>query len=106
MSSALRVGVKRVAAATARPVQAVPRRAMSDGQTRLVENRKIFQANPHLHGEKRQESVAMTSCVCIWVPLSVFYLVLVLYHELLESENWKFWFWRSSASRTMPTYLV
>lgn len=48
MSTAMRMGVKRVAASVARPAQS--RRAMSDG-SRLAENRKIFQANPHLHGE-------------------------------------------------------
>lgn len=51
MSSALRIGAKRVAAAAARPAQAAPRRSLHEGQARLLEKRKIFQANPHLHGE-------------------------------------------------------
>lgn len=83
MSGALRVGVKRVVAATARPAQVVPRRAMSDGQTRLLENRKIFQANPHLHGEtilhreKRPGDVLCASfgCFVLVSPLLVYELL-------------------------------
>lgn len=51
MPSALRIGAKRVAAAAVRPAQVAPRRSMHEGQARLLEKRKIFQANPHLHGE-------------------------------------------------------
>lgn len=50
MSSAMRVGVQRVAAAAARPAQI--RRAMSNGTPpRVIENQQRFQQNPHLHGE-------------------------------------------------------
>ncbi len=61
MSSALRIGAKRVAAAAARPAQAAPRRAMSDGQARVLEQQKVFQANPHLHGESSLSPPSRTS---------------------------------------------
>lgn len=51
MSSALRIGAKRVALAAARPAQVAPHRSLHEGQARLLEQRKVFQANPHLHGE-------------------------------------------------------
>lgn len=56
MSSALRIGAKRAAAAAARPAQVAPRRSLHEGQARLLEKRKIFQANPHLHGESVGQS--------------------------------------------------
>lgn len=53
MSSAVRMGVKRVVVAVARPaVQVAPRRAFSaEGSQKLLQNQARFQQNPHLHGK-------------------------------------------------------
>lgn len=63
-SAAMRMGARRVAAAARKPAQQ-PRRTMSDGPKRVLENQKKFQENPHLHGETKIESKLLSNTLPI-----------------------------------------
>lgn len=77
MSSAVRMGVKRVAMAAVRPaVQVAPRRALSSERSQtLLQNQAKFQQNPHLHREmpsreEKPEMYDITKFSPAWASLS------------------------------------